>query len=135
MQRIDRFSLESHAGPYEKWPLRTRLLIDGTPSATSIPGYSLLHQFSLLDGYLLITDDDCPFEEATHFILLDPALRLRSRRTLSVPYGSFLLQGFEWLNDSEAIATFYQDDAWQLTIRAWGIPFLRPRLQLRRVTQ
>ena len=133
MQRIERFSLAQHPGPYESWPARSRLLVDGQPSATHVPGYSLLHQFALADGSLLVTDCDCPFEEATSFILLDPAHRLLSWRTLAVPYGSFLLQDFTWLDEREAVATFYQDDAWRLRIRPWGIPFLRPRLQLQRL--
>ena len=70
MQKVSLFSLELHQGPYEKWPLRTRLFVDGNQSETKVPGYVLLHQFQTDFGYLLITDCDCPFEETTNFIFL-----------------------------------------------------------------
>jgi hypothetical protein len=133
MQTTTRFSLEQHAGPYEKWPLRSRLLSDGVRSDTRIPGYVLLHQFATPSGYLLVTDCDCPFEEATSFVLLDKKSRVLSCRTLSIPYGSFNLDKLEWLDDRHARITFWDHDHWLLTIREWGIPYLRPRLRLGRV--
>ena len=78
MQTTTCFSLERHAGPYETWPLRTRLWVDGTPSPLRIPGYALLHQFATPNGHLLVTDCECPFEEATSFVLLDKKSQLLS---------------------------------------------------------
>lgn len=127
------FTLENHTGPYESWPARTRLLIDGRPSRVLLPGYSLLHQFQIPQGYLLVTDCDCPFEETTCFILLDRHKRLHSYRMLFVPYGSFNLEKFEWLDNRQAQATFWGDDIWRLTIRNLGIPFLLPRLHLQQL--
>jgi hypothetical protein len=45
MNSISRLALEQHEGPYEKWPLRSRLFLDGKPTGLSLPGYDLLHQF------------------------------------------------------------------------------------------
>jgi hypothetical protein len=87
MNIINRFSLERHHGAYEEWPLRTRLYFDGKPTKVRVPGYSILHQFQIPLGYLLVTDCDCPFEETTSFILVSPTLRLLSFRMLFVPYG------------------------------------------------
>ncbi len=133
METTDRYSLERHEGPYESWPLRSRLFIDGEPTAVLIPGYSLLHQVALPSGYLLVTDFDCPFEEATSFVLLDRNSRLLCCRTLSVPYGSYNLDKMAWLDDRHARITFLDDDHWSLTIRNWGIPLLHPRLRLGRL--
>lgn len=33
-------------------------------------GYELLCQFETAAGYLLVTDYDCPFEEAVNFVLV-----------------------------------------------------------------
>lgn len=79
MKAITRFTLETHAGPYERWPLRSRLLCDGQPTDLRLLGYSLSWQFELENRILLITDYDCPFEEAYEIYLLSNELRVLSR--------------------------------------------------------
>ena len=113
----NRFALETHDGPYESWPAKSRLIVDGVMTDNRLPGYTLLHQFLLDDGYLVVTDYDCPFEECTNFILLDTKFKTRATRSLGVPYGSFLLQKIERSDDTHFIATFYTDDRWSLTIQ------------------
>ena len=122
----NRFALETHDGPYENWPSKSRLIVDGIVTNQRLPGYSLLHQFALDDGFLLLTDYDCPFEECTNFILLGKILKNRSSRSLGVPYGSFLLEKIEQLDTTQFIATFYTDDPWKLSI-------LGKRLSLKRL--
>lgn len=129
---IDRFSLEQHAGEYKDWPLRTRVLLDGQPTDLFIPGYVLLHQFAVDDEYLLVADCDCPFEEATTFALVSPDLRLLSRRTLMVMYDSFLLTGLEWTAPRQLVASF-DDFHVRVTLRRRGIPYLWPRISIRRI--
>jgi hypothetical protein len=130
---IDRFSLEQHAGEYKDWPLRTRVLVDGEPTELFVSGYVLLHQFAVDDGYLLVTDYDCPFEEATVFALVSPDLRLLSHRTVGVAYDTFLLIGLEWTGPRELIATFNDGFRMRVTLRRRGIPYLWPRLSVRRM--
>jgi hypothetical protein len=132
MTAVNRFALQGHDGPYESWPLESRLIADGMPTKTKLPGYTLLHQFETAGAYLLITDYDCPFEERTSFVLLGKSLRVLSCRALGGWFASFLLQDIEWIDGSHFIAVFNGDDRWRLTIRAWGIPLLRPRLKLER---
>jgi hypothetical protein len=134
MQTTTRFALERHEGAYERWPVNSRLFVDGQASAVRVPGYTLLHQYTLADGHLLVTDFDCPYEEATSFVLLDRKSRLLCCRTLSIPYGSYNLEHFEWLDDRNARVGFWGNDRWLLTIRDWGIPILRPRLRLGRIS-
>lgn len=133
MAIVARFSLARHQGPYQNWPLRTRLHADGKPTEVCVPGYDLLYQFETPAGYLLVTDYDCPFEEATSFILLRRDLRLVSYRTLSVPYASFILDHIEQLADDRFRAVFHDNQAWLVVIRPWGIPGLPPRLLLKRI--
>jgi len=132
---ISRFALEAHPGPYEKWPSRSRLLDAGAPTRRRIPGYTLLHQYELPDGYLLVTDYDCPFEEMTVFTLLGPDLRTLSCRRIGAPYNSFLLTGLEWNGEREFVAAFGSDCRFRFTVRPRGIPLLRPRLAVRRLAE
>ena len=131
MKAISKFSLERHSGPYDKWPLKSRLLIEGKLTGTSLPGYSLLHQFEVSDGYFLVHDWDCPFEEMTHFTLLDRELCVLSSRCLGAPYASWLLTDFRATDDRHFEAVF-GDDRWQITVRPWGIRYFYPRIVLQR---
>ena len=130
MKPITRFALETHDGPYETWPRRSRLLLDGRPTRIFLPGYSLLHQFETSSGYVLVTDYDCPFEEITNFALISKRLRLQSCRWLGWPYETFLLEGLDWADDRTFTAFFQGNLCCRFTIRSWGIPYLRPRLKL-----
>lgn len=133
MKRSTRFSLEKHDGPYESWPLRTRLLADGQPTRVRLGGYVLLHQFEVEDGYLLVTDYDCPFEEMTVFTLLSSELRVLSARTVGAPYNTFLLTRLEWMDPRHLVAWFGSDSPMRVTLRPWGIPVVRPRIGIARV--
>lgn len=134
MESIRLFSLERHEGPYEKWPRRTRLFVNGEPSRTTVPGYTLLHQFLTDYGFLLLTDYDCPFEEATNIVLLDQAsLRIISHQQFGAPYASFSLDKFEWIDRQSAKLTFYKDDHWLLTLRPKLISFLSTHLCVQRL--
>ena len=131
MKKITRFTLEKHDGPYETWPLRSRLFLDGAPTKLSLPGYELLSQYETSTGYILVTDYDCPFEEITNFALISKHLRLISCRWLGWMYETFLLERIEWIDEHTFIAVIGgSDHCWRLSIRSWGIPYIRPRLKL-----
>src|SRR5262245_49951435 len=131
MKPIDRFTLEKHDGPYESWPLRSRLFLDGKPTGISLPGYSLLQQVETPDGYILVTDYDCPFEEITNFALVSKKLRLQSCRWLGWMYETVLLERIEWNDDRTFTAFFHGNLCCRFTVRSWGIPYVRPRLKLK----
>ncbi len=130
MKPITRFTLETHDGPYDKWPLRSRLFLDGNSTGISLPGYTLLHQFETSHAYILVTDYDCPFEEITNFALISKQLRLQSCRWLGWMYETFLLERIEWIDDRTFTAFFCGNFCCRFTVRSWGIPYLRPRLKL-----
>jgi hypothetical protein len=79
MNPIQRFSLQAHSGPYNKWPQKTRLFFDGKATSRLVPGYQLGWQFEVAGDYLLVLDYDCPFEEQYEVLLLSPDLRIKSR--------------------------------------------------------
>jgi hypothetical protein len=130
MKPINRFTLEKHDGPYEKWPVRSRVFLDGKPTDISLPGYRLLHQFETSSGYILVTDYDCPYEEITNFALVSRQLRLQSCRWLGWMYETFLLERIEWIDDRTFTAFFCGNFCCRFTVRSWGIPYIRPRLKL-----
>jgi hypothetical protein len=92
MQPIELFSLESHAGPYEKWPLRTRLFADGVDSGQTVSGFVIEAQYRCQAGYLLITSYDCLYEAANTFTLLNDSVETIASTGLGVMYNTFLLE-------------------------------------------
>jgi hypothetical protein len=117
MQLINSFSLQKYTGEYKTWPLETQLLLNEIPTKTFLLGFQLLHQFELSSGeFLLISDWDCPFEEATEVLLLNADLILAARHTFSVPYGSFNLEDLQLIDDANLKLIFYDNDCRQVTI-------------------
>lgn len=109
MEAIGMFSLERHAGAYDTWPAQSRLYCDGIATATRLPGYVIEAQYAGTHGVLLVLSQDCPFEESSHFVLLDEALQVRASHALTVPYQSFLLHR-HWPVGDHAIALHYHPD-------------------------
>ena len=134
MTPITLFSLQTHTGDYQKWPLKTLLLKNATPTQAHLPGYQILHQFQLNSGeYLLITDWDCPFEEATEMLLLSAELALIARHSFGVPYGSFNLEALQVIDDANLTLTFYQNDCKQVTITAEKTGLLGSRIKVTQI--
>ncbi|MCL2658010.1 MAG: hypothetical protein FWD62_11470 [Betaproteobacteria bacterium] len=135
MKAIERFSLAAHSGDYASWPLRTPLYFDSRASSLKVSGYQLLHQFETIAGYLIVTDYDCPFEEAVSFTLIDSSLtRILSERRIGAPYCSCWLKSIEWTDERHFVVMIDgMADRWESTLRNWGIPFLRPRLKMVRI--
>jgi hypothetical protein len=132
---INQFALEQHRGAYETWPVRSRLIADGLTHDVTIPGYQLLHQFEIPDGYLLVTDFDCPYEEATNFVFLSPALQVLAKRSVGVMYSSFLLDSLEWTGARELKATFFQECHWRISISPPALSLMPWRISAKPMQQ
>lgn len=131
MKTIERFALVKHQGPYENWPQKTPVIIDGDLSALAISGFNLLRQYETTAGYVLVTDFDCPYEEAVCFVLLSRDLKtVLSERTVGQMYSSFPLDHVVWQDDAHFYATIdgLADYRFYFTIRRFGIPWIYPRL-------
>jgi hypothetical protein len=107
MIAVEGYSLEQHKGEYASWPLRSRLMLDGVPTVAKIRGYVIDAAYRCRAGVLVISNDDCPFEEAAHCTLLSANYRVLAQRSLAVPYGSFLLCGL-W-PDSAGLCLHFSD--------------------------
>ncbi len=125
MQQIDSFTLARHSGPYEEWPALTKLLRDGAPTGGEIPGYVIEAQYRCEYGLLLITSYDCMFEESNDFLLLDDEYRILARRSLMVPYGSFLLNAHWPVSAHSLRLHYYTRLFYVLTIKPPGGLFRR----------
>ncbi|WP_374594048.1 hypothetical protein [Aquabacterium sp.] len=133
---ITRFSLAGFDAPSAKAAMRARLLSDGGPTSTRLPGRRVVSQFALDRGYLVATDFDDPWEEWTFVSLLDERFRLLSCRRLgswgtAFASKTFSLKAIEWVDACHFVAVPFDeaDGRYQFAIRAWGIPFLWPRLE------
>lgn len=118
----------------------SRLVSDGQVTSAQVPGTEILEQFEISAGYLLVADQDCPFEETFHFILLDRDLHVRARRSLGARF-SFVpgshgrtLEKLAWEDDRHFLAILTGPaERWRFTIRQAGMPFICPRLTATRV--
>ena len=134
MEAITLFSLVTHSGAYKDWPLKTPLLLNGQPTLLAIPGFQMLHQFQLQSGdYLLITDWDCPFEEATEFLLISSDFKITARKKLGAPYVSFLLDTVEVLNNNQLKVTIFENDHFLLTIKPPNLLKSKTNISLARI--
>lgn len=131
MKPVNAFSLEHHAGPYASWPRDTRLFLEGRDTGQRVPGYLIEAQYECFAGFLLITSQDCPFEESNDFLLLDPRYRVVARRSLGQAYGSFLLKSHEPLSETALRLTYHGDLVY--TLHIVPRPFRRYGLKLRRL--
>jgi len=117
MESIEAFTLAKHQGPYETWPLRTRLQFNNNETGTEIPGYIIEGQYRCDEGYLLITSHDCPFEESNDFILLGECFEILATEQLLVPYASFLLNAHWPVSSDSLLLHYYERLFFTLTIR------------------
>lgn len=108
MEEIDAFSLARHDGPYEQWPRRTKLFCNGLDTGTSLSGYVIEAQYRIDETCLIITSQDCAFEESNDFILLDRRFQPLTASQLLVPYNSFLLNG-HWAVSPNALRLHYNE--------------------------
>lgn len=117
MEKIDSFSIEKHEGPYEKWPLKSRLFFNGHDTGTRVPGFIIEGQYKCDEGYLLITSQDCPFEESNDFILIDTSFHPIAKKQLRAPYGSFLIHAHWPISKTEVRLRYHEKLFFTLSIQ------------------
>ena len=109
MEKIALLSLEKHQGPYELWPRLTRLYANGEDTQKKLPGFIIEAQYKCEEGYLVITSQDCPFEESNDFLLLNHAFEIVAKNGIGVPYSSFLINN-HWPISEKAIRIHYDEE-------------------------
>jgi hypothetical protein len=130
MQPMTAFALAKHAGPYERWPRRTELFVDGAPSGVRIAGYVIDGQYRCAHGTLLIVSWDCPFSETYEFVLLGDRYRSVAKAALAPPHGKYLLHAHWPIDDQRLRLHFYGNLFCTLWVKPPGRLLRRPRLAL-----
>jgi hypothetical protein len=134
MTELSEFSLGPSSSAVQKWfGNDSQLFRDGKPIPLHVEGSVLRHQFHTTQGYLFITDYDCPFEEITHITLCSHDFHLLSRRSFMGLFSSYPLDRMECLDHERLLLDFGPKQRWLLSLRPRGFPYLRPRIQLARV--
>jgi hypothetical protein len=131
MNPLERFALWQSEDPDAPSPGTSQVIIDGHRSALVISGRTLLRQYETASGYLLVTDFDCPFDEAVCFVLISKDLqRVLGEHMVGYVYSSYDLDELIWLDEAHFFATFMDlaDYRFYFTIRRFGIPWIYPRL-------
>ena len=132
METTSHFFIEKHKGPYEKWPLKSKLFYDNKDTGRKIPGFSLRYQFKVGNETLLITDWDCPFEEVTEILILNGAFKIISHKRIGGWYYSWLLHGIEYVGDKQFLL-FFGEVTYKLTIRPNHFPWLLSKVRLEKI--
>jgi hypothetical protein len=127
MQPVKMFSLERHSGPYQKWPLQTRLFVDGGDTGQTVSGFVIEGQYKCKAGYLLITSYDCLFEEANTFTLLNDRFETLASVSLGGWYETYLLDE-HMPTSANSLELHYGGMIYSLTI--WRDILGRPALKL-----
>ncbi len=132
MEITTQFSLEKHDGPYEKWPLTSRLFVNGEDTRTKLPGFVIECAYTCSVGYLIITSWDCPYEEFNNFTLLNHAFESVAKTALGAMYDTYLLDAHMPISDHALGLTYYRDLHYTLSIEA-GFSGRKPKLTLQEV--
>ena len=114
MEVIERFHLQPHAPD----TLRS-LLIASDGSSLEVEGQVMEGQFDTSLGYLVITSDGIPFEEALHFYLLERDGKLLDGISLGHAYNSGILGDLSIGIDALEFS-FFGSERWRLSIRESG---------------
>lgn len=99
-------------------------MVDGSTTDAIVQGVVLETVLRTKFGTLLLTSDDCPFEECLHAHLLDDLGRVRERVTLGCPYEAGDFRDLERLDASTFTFRFFDDEErWTLAAHAprWAL--------------
>ena len=100
----------------EKETPRSKLLFDGTPTGTTVPGVVLDAQYRYGERYLLLTTENIPYEEALHILLLDQGFRVLDHLELSHAFAPGTLTDVEPAGDGRLRFSLFGGDRWELTV-------------------
>ena len=148
MTPVNDFSLQVAVGR-DQAPSSSHLVYRGRPTGIRVSGCVLERQFACAAGYLLMTTDDSPFEEALHVQLVSREIRFLDCLDLSHPYAAAILRDVKAVSPNQVNFSFFGGDTWKLTVldrpryvlpinlfspvkRRWGRPLFRSYLELSR---
>lgn len=113
MQKVTLFSVQPNCN--QASALRCQLLLQQHATGRTLKGRKLVDQFASGQRYVLITDDDNPFEEVLHIYLLDLELNVLDEMDLSQPYTPGVYQ-LHRHDDKQIWFRFFDDGLWSLRV-------------------
>jgi hypothetical protein len=140
MHAIERFHLERNHRGIESSGQRSRLFVDNKDTGLTIAGSLIRYQFETPATFIVITARGAAFNEAFVITLFDRALtRVVAEHTIVTGhYGGWLRDVFP--EDENRFVLWLtldgcdqEDVYYRASIRAFGIPLIRPRIGVRRL--
>ena len=114
MKKVENFSMAESA-----------LLFDGKAARTKAHGRILEGQYRLDNGsYLVLTTDDCPYEEVLHILLVDSELRLLDRIDIGREYQAGVFENAR-IADRETLEFDFAGRTFRLTLLPEGKRFVK----------
>jgi hypothetical protein len=81
-----------------------------------MPGTQLVAQYAYGDRFLLLLDEDCPYEGHLYALLLGPALEVVEQRELGVPYAAGFVTNLRVAAADALEFSFFGSDRWRLAV-------------------
>jgi hypothetical protein len=139
MQPVSRFALAPGHDGGVSGVARSALVADGRHLGMSIPGTILRYQFESAAFHVLVTSCGRAFEEAFAVVLLDrQTRRVVATRMIATHTGGWL-RSVKASAEGSLLMEIALDNVeretvcWRIRIRGFSIPWVFPRLHLRRV--
>lgn len=105
----------------------SNIVLNGKLTGKQVSGALLEAAIAWYDKYLLLTTDDCPFEEFLGIRLLDRDLNLLDSASLGMPYNTGSLSELALQEPDTVSFKFIGEGSWQIKLLAkpaLRIPFL-----------
>ena len=116
---------------------RSLLLVDGQSTGTRVRGSALRWQFSLPQGFVLITDYDDPWEEITEITLLDASMKTIGTASLggggtAFAHSTYQVKDLRWLDDRSfvTVPSAPEQGQYRVAISERALPVIGTRLKV-----
>lgn len=111
-------------------PLSSNVVFAGKPVLCELAGSRLDAQYRCSIGFLLIANEDTPYEEALHITLLSHDLDVLDTLEMSHPYAPGSIRDLRIVGENSLEFIFFGGDNWRLTVlaspRRWSLNQLTP---------
>ncbi len=126
MEATSTFTLKRHHGEYESWPRESELLLCGSATGKSIPGYVLEAQYRCGRHYLFVTSWECLFEDSLEVVLTNESLDLMDRKAVGAMYTTTWLERHEVVGEDQLL--LHCDNEFKIKVTANGGVTLEQKL-------
>ena len=111
-------------------PLSSNVVFAGKPVHCKLAGSCLDAQYQCTLGFLLMSNEDTPYEEGLHITLLSPSLDVLDTIEISHAYAPGSIRNLRIVGKNSLEFTFFGGDNWRLTIltspQRWSFNQLKP---------